>query len=328
MTTPSDTQSMRWLGLAQDALLHYGLAGAALTLLSTTNNAVYRVDAGASSYVLRLHRPDFRPLGWITSELAWLHAIRTKTHLSVPNPAGSIYTGRLDGQDSPTYCVLFDWIEGEQLSASALTDARVWAVGVFLGELHRFSAGYTPPAGFERPRRDWAGLLGGASDYAIDPAEGAFLTEAQRVTLREAGEITRRVMDSLDAVPGSFGLIHADLIAKNVLFAGEGVAAIDFDDCGWGYFLYDLAPMLWMSRNEPGYDDLRKALWEGYLSVHPDQSSFEPSLDALIAARHVASCRWVIGNRHNPAIHDQAHAMIALRLKELQTFLQTGRLGA
>jgi len=40
---------------------------------------------------------------------------------------------------------------------------------------------------------------------------------------------------------GRPGLIHADLHLGNALFWSDEVRVIDFDDCGFGYWLYDIA---------------------------------------------------------------------------------------
>lgn len=321
-------QVARLEALARRALAHFGLPATDLTLVNYTNNAMFRVGAGERTYALRVQRPAHRPRPYIESEIAWLRAIRCGTPLIVPAPAGDLYAGTLDGVEVPVYGVLFDWIDGQQPPPTALTAAHYTAIGAFMAALHDFSRAYTPPAGFDRPRRDWAGLVGGQSDYAETADEDQFITPEQHAILRDAGEHIRRVMDALDAQPGAFGLIHADLIVKNVVFTGEAVAVIDFDDCGWGYYLYDLAPMLWMSRGEPGYADLRKALWGGYTAGRGLPPEHEASLDALVAARHIASCRWVLGNRHHPALRGQAQAIITQRMHELARFLETGRLGA
>lgn len=41
-----------------------------------------------------------------------------------------------------------------------------------------------------------------------------------------------------------FGLIHADLRLANLLVDGELTRIIDFDDCGFGWYLHDLASAL------------------------------------------------------------------------------------
>ena len=52
----------------------------------------------------------------------------------------------------------------------------------------------------------------------------------------------------------AFGVIHADYILGNVRFLGRQPGAIDFDDCGWGFVLYDLAVTLSELEGRPRYD--------------------------------------------------------------------------
>ena len=86
-----------------------------------------------------------------------------------------------------------------------------------------------------------------------------FAAAAQRVhtTVQELGE-------SRDV----FGFIHADLHQWNYLFHGEEVRAIDFDDCGWGYFTYDMAVTL-VSGGSGTFPALQDAFLTGYQRVRP-----------------------------------------------------------
>jgi Ser/Thr protein kinase RdoA (MazF antagonist) len=56
--------------------------------------------------------------------------------------------------------------------------------------------------------------------------------------------MVRQAQRELGASPDVFGLIHSDLHQENYLFHRGRVRAIDFDDCGWGHFVYDLAVTL------------------------------------------------------------------------------------
>ena len=60
--------------VVRDALAYYGLAEAQVCLLKSANNHIYQVDAEQGRFVLRVHRPGYRRLEWIQSELMWLSA--------------------------------------------------------------------------------------------------------------------------------------------------------------------------------------------------------------------------------------------------------------
>jgi Ser/Thr protein kinase RdoA (MazF antagonist) len=324
--THDDAERMARLEtLAREALEAFGLPGAALSPHAHTNNAVFRADDRRGSYLLRIHRPGLKRLAWIRSELAWLEAIRRETGLCVPEPAGPVYSGALPDVDGPVYCVLLGWLEGQPTAPEMITRAQAEALGAFAGRLHDFAARFIPPPEFERPRLDWEGLFGADSPY-YSAAEAGYFTAEMRAVLDEAATRAGLTMAALDAAGESFGLIHADLIAKNVLFNGETVCAIDFDDCAYGYYLYDLTPLLWACRADPRYEVIQDALWRGYTAARPLPEELRPHLETLVAARHVASCRWVAGNAGHPAIRGRVAEILAGRIEELRGFLTTGRL--
>lgn len=324
-----DAQVERLHKLAQEAMGAYELPDADFELLSYTNNAVYHIIdrnpryVREAHYVLRLHRPGLKRLEWIRSELTWLTAIRWHTTLDVPEPAGEVYTGSIDGIDSPIYCTLLGWVRGQPVDhPQDLTQARVFAAGQFVARLHQFAQTYEPPEMFVRPSLNLEGLFGTDSPYA-SAGEDSYFTDAHRTVIQRVKDHVAAIMDDR-----SLHLIHGDLIMKNILFTEEDdVGAIDFDDCAFGYPLYDLTPLLWRCRDEPNYDFVRNALWDGYTSIIPhDVQDEQIALEAFLMARHVASCRWVAGNADHPAIRGKAHDIIAARVDEMRRFLDTGKL--
>jgi Ser/Thr protein kinase RdoA (MazF antagonist) len=76
-------------------------------------------------------------------------------------------------------------------------------------------------------------------------------------------------MAALGEGPDQFTLIHADLHLDNALFHRGEVQVIDFDDCGHGYLVYDLAVALWELRHRPDYQAFQDAMLAGYGSVRP-----------------------------------------------------------
>lgn len=336
-TLDRDGQIARWDALASRALAHFGLPDARYSLVNYTNNAVYRVDAGRESYALRLHRPGLKSKAWIDSELMWLRALSESRDLAVPAPVAPLYTGQLEGIEQPVYGVLFRWLDGDPVQIADLSPLALVSIGEFIARLHEQSRNFIPPFGFERPALDFEGLFGSRSPYQPGAEGEALITTEQRVLIAKATTHIQDVMRVLDTLrTESFGLIHADLIAKNLLWLRDSrderrIAALDFDDCAFGYYLYDLAPLLWNLKDEPDYLERRNALWDGFTSHITMPGTIDligtlDQLEALIAARHIASIRWIAGNLGNPAIRDRAPEIIAMRVQALDRFLTTGQL--
>ncbi|TPN82587.1 hypothetical protein FJ987_16615 [Mesorhizobium sp. CU2] len=146
------------------------------------------------------------------------------------------------------------------------------AIGRTLAELHLHSDRWTQPADFRRPSWDLDGLVGEA------PLWGPFwnapnLSAKDRDMFESIREFARLELIARDA---DCGLIHADLVRENILLHQGSVRFIDFDDCGFGYRVFDLATTLLANKEEADYPRLRDALIEGYASVRPP-----PDLDLL-----------------------------------------------
>jgi Ser/Thr protein kinase RdoA (MazF antagonist) len=78
-------------------------------------------------------------------------------------------------------------------------------------------------------------------------------------------------MTDLGESPRVFGLIHNDLEPPNWLFHHGEARPIDFDMFGAGYYLFDLAQVLWSHAMWPDYEGYRARLWTAYERVRPLQ---------------------------------------------------------
>src|SRR5262249_34337093 len=66
-----------------------------------------------------------------------------------------------------------------------------------------------------------------------------------------------------------FGLIHADVRLANLLVDGDDIQVIDFDDCGFGWFMFDLATAVSFMEHDPRVPELCDAWVRGYRRVLP-----------------------------------------------------------
>lgn len=329
-TLTYDEQLDRFADAAEHILPAFGFIDSDITPLQYINNAVFAVDSPRGQYVLRVHRRGQKPPEYIESEMRWLGDIHAHTDLCVPKPIRTLDDSLLawtsvDDLNEPVSCVLLAWVEGSSIKPEDTTPDQARQLGSFLGRLHNFSAAYQPPPGFVRPRLDWEGLFGQRSPY--NPGEGVHIFTPEQVAVMDAvAQRVQDVMQALDSDPAGFGLIHADFIAKNYFFADDDVCAIDFEDCAFGYYLYDLAPPLLNFSPLAHYADLKNAIWEGYTAQRPLPDPYRDYLETFVAGRHVASCRWIAGNLDNPHVRDRAPQILENRKHELQDFLKTGRL--
>ncbi len=334
-------------GLASAALAAYDLSPARLSLLKHRHNTTFLVDpVDRPRCVLRIHRSGTPTVEGVSAELEWLRALRRDTALQVPNPVltrdGSSLTVaetsalRAAGFQ-PHICVLFDWSSGRMLDAG-LAPVHMTLAGELMGRLQNHAAGWRPAHPLARGRVDGpidaARRLGGPfaqesvfAQASVDACRGLVASTLGEAEAKVVGAVVERVRAAEEALgqgPAVFGLIHADLHHHNLLFERHSVRAIDFDDCGFGPFLYDLAVPLAVLRDHPAYPALRAGLLAGYRRVRPLPLAREEYLDTFIALRLVQDALWVLAARRHPAIAADWVAQARRILAPLADFLTGG----
>ena len=85
-----------------------------------------------------------------------------------------------------------------------------------------------------------------------------------RSDLEDAKRALEQAEKAIGTDCGRYGLIHADPSFGNVLFDGAIPYLIDFDDFGYGYYVFDLAVVLAGAWGKPDFEENRAALFEGY----------------------------------------------------------------
>jgi Ser/Thr protein kinase RdoA (MazF antagonist) len=303
--------------LAEVALEAYGLGEARLTFLQYTANIVYRVDvpgwAKAESrqspyvpnrYLLRVLYTN--RLEAVKGEMTWLAALRREANLPVPEPVptrdGDLVTRiAIPGVPQGRLVSLMRWIDGRRIS-TGLRPAHFRAWGRVVARLHAFAAGWQPPEGFKRPVWDWEGQLGGryfhCSVEELVASMPGHLREPFQIVSREA----RQVMDSLGTGPDVYGLIHSDMYPENVLFKDGEAYPIDFEDCGFGYWLWDIAVALCLWPWTEEWYWMRDAFLDGYSGVRVLPESQLQHLDLFMAVQYATMVLWAsLFVRNDPA---------------------------
>ena len=292
--------------LAEMALREYGFSNAKLTFLHYEGNLIFRVDTLEgfqghhekdiyleNRYVMRiLTTSNFEG---VESEMTFLDAMR-KANLPVPEPVPM-----LDGKllktittpDVPNGKIvsLMRWIDGRKLT-KGFHPAHFKLLGQMMARLHQFSANWQPPGEFERPIWDWEGQLGGR--YFDDPIEE--LVDSMPKRFQEPFKIisgrAREVMQELGQGSDAYGLIHSDLYPENVLFKAGEILPIDFEDCGYGYWIWDLAVPLSVSPWTAEWIHMRDALLDGYLKIRTLPDVQLKHLDLFTATNCATMVLW------------------------------------
>lgn len=294
------TRRAELLGLRQVAVTavgRYPLAEGRLTLVAHGENTTFRHDGADGRHLLRVHRPQRHGRGVdstaaIRSEIAWLQAIRNDTELAVPEPvmaSDGAPTVTVTAAGKTRVCSVLRWMDGRIHEASP-RQVHLRRLGEAMACLHDQADAWRPPPDFVRIQWDHETFFGNVMVYGDTPAAGCWDLLPGEVRAR-FGTVADRMVDIIVGT-GDTGLIHADLHLGNALFDRGEVKLIDFDDCGTGPRLYDLAVALWELRDRPDYPAFRDALLSGYRARRGIDAR---CLDDFIALRQVAFDLWYTG---------------------------------
>lgn len=177
-------------------------------------------------------------------------------------------------------CTLLTWIEGRRARKHHTPDQLV-RIGREIARLHQHSTNFSAPRGFTRPRWDPDSLLGDARLHA----GWRRLTPTQHHLFHQVADRFETAAAHLEGATEVFGLIHGDFDFENILFHRGAVHIIDFDDCGRGYYLYDIATLLDRIEWREDYPALREALIRGYRQERTLQPDHERLLDLFLLIR-------------------------------------------
>jgi Ser/Thr protein kinase RdoA (MazF antagonist) len=163
-----------------------------------------------------------------------------------------------------------------------------------MGSLHGYSAHWRVPTGFTKRKYDWEGLFQDDLGDGKPASEAWGLLPSQYLKTYELiAEKVKLVMDELGKVREVYGLIHGDLgLDANILFWKGEARAIDFDDSGFGYYLYDLALALEHCQEDPALPKFRGALLDGYSRVRTISEDQVTHMDLFLAAYYVYLSLW------------------------------------
>ena len=217
----------------------------------------------------------------LRAEMSWLDALATDTDLCVPVPLRT-HDGRLFtevhsaavGRALPA--AVFHWLPGPDLEDGA-RPAQLFAAGQAMATLHAHAEQWSLPPDATLPTLD--NILLDVPDHLHDP-HPQLTAERERVVHAAFDQVCSVLADLPTDQPRH--VLHADLHLGNMKWHRGRLAVFDFDDCGIGIPLQDLAISSYYLRPHTA---LEQAMAEGYASMRSLPSSTNEQYEAVVAAR-------------------------------------------
>jgi len=292
-------------GCARDALAVYGCHPAAgVELLTVSENATFLVtDPDAGRSILRVHRLGYHTEAAIASELAWMDALRAeagvRTPRVLPAPDGRRVVAVPErGGPAPAerHCVRFEFLPGAEPGGGAggapASAAHFAELGEITARMHRHARSWLRPPWFTRFHWDYAAAFGSQARWGrwqdgigVGPSE-------RRVLSRLDGTLHAR-LTAFGQGQERYGLVHADTRLANLLVHQGAVSVIDFDDCGFSWYLYDLGTSVSFFEHSPEVPALVDSWLTGYRRVGELSAEDEAEIWTFILFRRLLLVAWI-----------------------------------
>lgn len=272
--------------------------GAKARLINVSENATYLVEApGGYKSILRVHRENYHSHRAIECELAWLEALDAEKVVITPGyyigkNGDPIQKARVDGLDDPRYMVLFHFVEGQAPDESGDMSDGYEELGEIAARCHEHALRWQKPDDFERLTWDVDAVFGSKPTWG-NWRDAPEVDDTVKPTLEKVEATIRARLEAFGKAPDHFNLIHADMRLANLLIDGTKTRLIDFDDCGWGWFLYDFAAAISFIEDDPRIPDLKAAWVRGYRSVRNMSAAEEAEIDTFVMLRRMALLAWI-----------------------------------
>jgi Ser/Thr protein kinase RdoA (MazF antagonist) len=317
-TLTLEQQAERLQTLAVEALEKFGISSEAkLELIKYRENAVFGVEDPKTGdrFVIRVHRPGYQTEQTIRSEMQWMDALR-EADVYTPTPLAGIDGKKVqkvsvESVPQARLCSMLHWVDGIPLAEDNPTEAY-HLLGQVNARFHRHIKTWKLPDGFQRQSWDENGMFG------ENPLWGHFkdleaLNKEQLDLMYQARAVVLNRLEKYGKGPDRFGLIHADLMAENILLHEGNPYVIDFDDSGFGWFMYDLATLV--AVNIPDEDEARVAInaWvEGYRSVESLADEHLDELPTFLMCRYLVGLGWLHTRKETPLAQEYTGAIVEM----------------
>jgi len=227
----------------------------------------------------------------------WTRALAEKG-FPVPCPVASHKGEDVIQVSSDLVATMIEWVEGEpigdaKIPIKGLGKKIYYELGVLLADLHNLTEDLSFPDWFKRPLWDIDGLLGETPNWGRF-WESSGLTAEEKYIFQLTRNKAKLVLEKYKFDGAETLLLHGDAIRENVFHGTNGLTLIDFDDCGYGFPIYDLATATIQSIEDKHYQNRCDAILNGYgkdrLLTHADFELF-PTFSML---RVLATSSWII----------------------------------
>ena len=291
---PAEDQQNSLTTFATELLKDYGIHGAKVSCINFEFNATFSVETDSGiKYALRININSTRTVENMRGEIEWVRHLNRTSGLHTPTPIATvtdeyIVSGLHTDSGLEMYGVMYSWLDGEELGDEP-TLSQLHEVGRAIATLHQESADFALSADAALPT--FNDFFWGTEDYLFSVKSK--LSDVDHALLKEAHDRIMKFTNELYA-NSPVHIIHADFHGWNLKWNDDRLSIFDFDDCGFGTEVQDIAVALyWL--NTPTAD---AALLDGYKSIRPLPDYSKSAMKALLLHRRLLLLNYLFETKN------------------------------
>lgn len=270
-----------------------------VSLLKYSENIIYKVEFKSSQpVVFRIHRPGYHNIEELEGEIRWMYELHKSTDVELP----VVYRGRDGGflqkmhtsSGEDVYCSVISFLNGSplgELEGESLLKG-MQELGRITAKLHIQSISRDKTIPIKRFSWDINNLFGDNGDGIWGSwRDYKGMTSGDYRIIEKCTEDIKKELNHYGRDDDRYGLIHADLHFYNVINDNGKNQIIDFDDCGYGFYMYDIGCALVTYSQD--LEELENAWIKGYETIRKLSLEDKRLIPMFVLTRRITRLAWL-----------------------------------
>jgi len=240
ITRDVDRMDEHWLQTAlEETSIHYGFQLDKLVKLGGGfENRTFGFETHENRFIVRVTPPGHKTIDEVKAEIDWLSYLggHGAPVVCVKPSQNDNLVEIVDTKVGPIAVVCFKWAQGRIVTKEDFSPDIFQTWGQAVGMLHRLTKEYHPSS-------EKSGRIQWYEDEYLDRS----LIPSDQTKVLERFDALISYFKKRPQSRDSFGLIHQDVHKDNLFLNDKKLTVLDFDDCAYGFFIFDIANALGFS---------------------------------------------------------------------------------
>lgn len=162
-------------------------------------------------------------------------------------------------------------------------------IGKIAATMHKLAIQWKEPSFYDRMEWDFKGTFGKEWNnfYGVSYRNRDWLSESDIESIDASVELMKKRLEIYGKGKERYGMIHSDLRTANLLQDGNQLTVLDFDDCGKGWYMYDIASSVALMEHRGDLSEVVNELLKGYESIRTIENEDRREVWTFIMMRRI-----------------------------------------